>query len=202
MSLIRRYVRELLIEKTFSDLGVKKGQWVDVPEQDLAVHTPDIDIDDEVYDLIDTAYASIGGNLKISSPDDLPAGYTFFDVVDIDDDPQPDAVVFGKMRGENLKIGGMGHDGGKGKRVSISRLIDLVKLPGNFAEVSGRPAEIAVAAGVPVVTDPEKVSALIQRDMDWIGAHPTNDYCPGTDGWYCRSYTCGEAHLKIIVGNV
>ena len=48
MSLIRRYVRELLIEKTFSDLGVKKGQWVDVPEQDLAVHTPDIDIDDDI----------------------------------------------------------------------------------------------------------------------------------------------------------
>ena len=202
MSLIRRYVRELLIEKTFSDLGTKKGQWIDVPEEDISVHTPEVGLDDEIFDLINTAYSDIGGNMKVKTATDLSAGYTFFDVVDVDDDPQPDSVVFGKTRGGNLKIGGLGHDGGAGKRVSITRLIELVKQPGTFAEVSGKPAEIALSAGVPVITDPDKAKELVQRDIVWVGAHPSKDYGTGSEGWYSRSYGTGEEHLKIIVGNV
>ena len=61
MSLIRRYVRELLIEKTFSDLGTKKGQWIDVPEEDISVHTPEVGLDDEIFDLINTNVAFFNG---------------------------------------------------------------------------------------------------------------------------------------------
>ena len=203
MNLLREYIREIISEKKFADLNPTSGQWMDVPEEEIAVHTPEIDVDDEIFDLIQTAYAGLeGGNLKVKSAEMLPGDYTFFDVVDVDDDPEPDAVVFGKMRGSNLKIGGMGHDGGAGKRISISRLLELVQQPGTFAEVSGKPAEIAMSAGVPVVTDEEKARALIQRDMEWVGKHPTKDYGPGKDGWYSRSYGAGEEHLKIIVGNV
>jgi hypothetical protein len=201
--LLRKFVREVLVEKRFADLGVSKGKWTNIPSEELAVHTPEIDLDDEVFDLITTAYAGLaGGNLKVKSPNDLPGKYTFFDVIDLDDDPEPDSVVFGKIRGGNLKIGGMGHDGSSGKSVSISRLIELVKQPGTFAEVSGRPAEILLSAGVPVVTDYEKAKALVQRDIQWYGKHPTKDYGPGIDGWYSRSYGDATPHLKIIVGNV
>ena len=205
-SVLRKVIRQIILEKRFSDFGTAKGQWLDVPEEELAIHEPEIGIDDEIYDLVNTAYSSIGGNLKISSPNDLPAGYTFFDVTDVDDSDDPDAVVFGKMRGPNLKIGGIGHDGGKGKRVAITRLIELLKQPRTFAEVSGRMAEILISSGVPVITDPIKVKDIVRKQIEWLGPHPKVDLGPGTDGWYLRSYGSPDgttsSHMKIIVGTV
>ncbi len=199
VSLLREFVREILTEKTFADLGSAKNQWTDVPEEEIAIHTPDVDLDDEVFDLVQTAYAGLeGGNIKIKSAEDLPGEYTYFDVIDVDDDPAPDAVVFGKMRGAALKIGGMGHDGAAGKRISVTRMIDLVKQPGTFAEVSGRPADIALAEGVPIVEDEEKARSLIQRDLEWVGEYPGKE----GKGWYKRQYGPGASHLKMIVGNV
>ena len=198
---IRAYVREVLMEKKFSDYNVPKGTWSLVPAGDLANHTPEIDIDDEIYNLVSTAYEPIGGNIKIGSPTDLPGKYTFFDVVDVDDDPEPDAVVFGKVRGSNLKVGGMGHDGGSGKRVSMSRLMQIVNRPGTFAEVSGAPAEIMLAQGMPVITDPDKVRQITGKDIEWVGKHPVKDYGPGTEGWYKQSYG-GSSHLKTAIGSV
>ena len=203
---LRKYVRAFLLEKRFSDFGTAKGEWLDVPEEELAVHTPEIDIDDEVFELVSTAYSGIGGNLKIQGPEHLPAGYTFWDMTDVDDSDDPDAVVFGKMRGPNLKIGGIGHDGGKGKRVAITRLIELLKQPGTFAEISGRMADILIGAGVPVITDPAVVKDIVRKPIEWVGGNPKNDYGPGTDGWYMRSYATPDggssSHMKIIVGTI
>ncbi len=204
---LRKYIRSVLLEKRFADFGTSKGEWIDVPEEELGVHTPEIDIDDEIFDLVSTAYSDIGGNLKISSPENLPAGYTFWDVTDVDETDEPDAVVFGKMRGPNLKIGGIGHDGGRGKRVAITRLIELLKQPGTFAETSGRIAEIIIGAGVPVVTDPIVVKDIVRKPIEWVGAHPGGVRLgPGTDGWYLRSYASPDgsssSHMKIIVGTV
>jgi len=199
MNLLREYIREILVEKNFADLNIQKNTWVEVPEKEIAIHTPDIDLDDEIFDLIQTAYAGLeGGNIKIKSADSLPGEYTLFDVTDIDDDPQPDAVVFGKMRGGALKIGGVGHDGKQGKGVSILRLLELLDEPGTFAEVSGRPAQIALAAGTPVIEDEQKVRGLVQRDIEWIGEIEGKE----GKGWYKRQYGPGVAHLKMIVGNV
>ena len=205
---LRKYVRSILTEKRFSDFGAQKGEWVDVPEEDLAVHTPEKGIDDEIFDLVSVAYSGLeGGNLKIRSPENLPAGYTFWDTVDIDDTEEPDAVVFGKMRGPNLKIGGIGHDGGRGKRVAITRLIELLKQPGTFAETSGRIAEIIISAGVPVITDPATVRDIVRKPIEWVGPHPGGvQLGPRTDGWYLRSYSSPDgsssSHMKIIVGTI
>lgn len=199
MNLLREYIRELLQEKKFSDLKIPKGTWTNVPLQYISSTPDDPGLDQEIFDLISTAYSSLpGGNIKVKSASDIPGGYTFFDTVDLDEDPQPDAVVFGKPRGSALKIGGMGHDGGKGKRASIAHLIELLKQPGTFAEVSGAPAEIALKAGVPAIEDEQKVRDLIKRDLEWIGEIEGK---PGR-GWYKRQYGPGVAHLKIVVGNV
>jgi hypothetical protein len=199
MKLLREYIRELLQEKKFSDLRVPKGVWEKIPPQYISSEPDEEGLDHEIFDLISTAYSSLpGGNIKVKSPDDVPGEYTFFDVVDVDDDPQPDAVVFGKVRGNALKIGGMGHDGAKGKRVSITRLIELLKQPGFFAEVSGVPAKIALSAGVPVVEDEQKVRDLIKRDLEWVGEAEGKD----GRGWYKRQYGPGVHHLKIVVGSV
>jgi len=199
MNLLREYIRRLLAEKTFADFGVPKGQWVDVSPEDLAMRSQETGLDDEVFDLVTTAYASLpGGNVKIQSAQDIPGKYTFFDAVDIDADPEPDAVVFGKTRGGALKVGGLGHDGGAGKRVSVSRFIELLKRPGTFAEVSGRIAQIAMAAGVTIIEDEAKVRGLVQRDLEWVGERSGSE----GRGWYKRQYGDGATHLKTLVGTV
>lgn len=203
---LRKYIKAILLEKRFADFGTSKGEWIDIPEEELAVHTPEIDIDDEIFDLVSTAYSGIGGNLKIQSPENLPGGYTFWDVTDVDDADDPDAVVFGKMRGSNLKIGGIGHDGGRGKRIAITRLIELLRQPGTFAEVSGRMADILIGSGVPVITDPSVVKDIVRKPIEWIGGNPNRNDAEETNGWYMRNYATPDggssSHMKIIVGTI
>ena len=202
---LRRVIRGVLLEKKFSDITPGKKIFLDVPEEEIAYHDAStIDLDDEIFDLVSTAYASLpGGNLKVKGPNDLPGSYTIFQTVDVDEDPDPDGVVFGKMRGPNLKIGGMGHDGEKGIGATITKLLDMLLEPGTFAELSGRPAEIAIKAGIPAITDPDVVQAVVQRNIDWVGTHPTQRYPDGYNGWYSRSYSgADDPHLKMIFGNV
>ena len=202
MSLLREYIQVILQEKKFADFSQEKGEWIDVPSDEIAKHRPETDVDDELFDLIDTAYKPIGGHIKIQSAHDLPNKYRYFNTTDVDADPAPDAVVFGQKKGMNLKLGGMGHDGGKGKSESIRKMWELLKQPGTYAEVSGVPAVLAIRAGVPVITDEARVRALLKKDIMWVGKHPTKDHGPNTDGWYSRSIGGKDVHLKIMVGNV
>ena len=202
---LRQVIRGVLLEKRFSDITPGKNVFLDVPEEEIAYHDAStIDLDDEIFDLVTTAYASLpGGNIKVKSPNDLPGSYTVFRTIDVDEEPDPDAVVFGKMRGPNLKIGGIGHDGGQGVRASIAELLNMLRQPNTFAELSGKPAEIAIKAGIPAITDPDVVQAVIRRDLEWVGAHPTSQYPDGYEGWYSRGYSGeSDAHLKMIFGNV
>jgi tRNA nucleotidyltransferase/poly(A) polymerase len=203
-SLTESFLRmNILLEKTFADMGVPKNKWEDVPAEELAVHRKEVDIDDEVLDLISTAYAPIGGNLKIKKPEDLPGGYEFFDTVDVDEDPQPDGVIFGKYKDGRLKIGGRGHDGADGKNPTSQHMFDLLKRKGTFVETSGAPAWLAFKAGVNAVTDEAKVRAILKKPIEWLGPHPNRNFGPDSDGWYYRKIgKSGAKHLKIMMGNV
>ena len=201
--LLREYIRSFLTEKKFADFEPKKGEWVDVPEEELAKHRPEVDVDDEVFDLINLAYKPIGGHIKLPTADALPAKYDFFDTVDVDDDPEPDGVVFGKHVGNNLKIAGIGHDGGKGKDAIKKRKNQILKQPGTYSEVSGAPAHLALKGGAKAITDEEKVRKILKKDIEWVGKHPDRDFGPNTDGWYYRKIgNSPKKHLKIMVGNV
>jgi len=203
MKTLRKYIRSILIEKKFADLGAKKGEWFEVPKEELAVHRPEVDVDDETFDLIDLAYKPVGGHIKVPSADSLPAKYDFFDEVDMDDDPEPDGVIFGKHVNGNLKLTGVGHDGGAGKNAIKKRKNQILKRPGTYNEVSGAPAYLALKGGTPAITDEKKVRALLQKDIEWIGKHPDRDFGPNTDGWYYRMIgSSPKKHLKIMVGNV
>jgi len=200
---LRKYIKLILLEKKFSDFKQKKDQWFDVSEDELAKHRPDRDIDDEIFDLIDLAYKPIGGHINLQNADALPEDYDFFDTVDVDDDPDPDAVIFGQFKGDKLKLGGIGHDGAEGKQAVLKKKNQLMMQPGTFSEVSGAPAHLAIKAGIPVVTDEDKVRALIKKPLEWVGKHPDYDTGPGTDGWYYRIIGgTGKKFLKLMVGNV
>ena len=64
--------KNFINEKVWADYEEPKGQWKDVPLSDLE-HDPDeYDLTDEMYNLIATAYAKIGGHVNIKGPADVP----------------------------------------------------------------------------------------------------------------------------------
>ena len=163
-----------------------KDQWVDLDKKETEEFSGDI------FDLINTAYASIGGNLNYSSADDVTGaqGDSNYEVIDIDDDPEIDAVIVSKKKEAGNKIAAMGHDNSSiAKSKTINKQVDLLKTPGNYVEVSGKIKDILLAKGVPVVTDKATIEKVMgKKAMD------IQD-----DGSYTRFISGKETH-KILLG--
>jgi len=159
-------------------------------------------IQDQLFGLVQIAYAPIGGHVKFSSPSDvLDPNLTYWKVADIDDDPELDVTSFGKNTSHGVKHTGMGHDG---DRANIKNLLtyksNLLKTPGHYVEVSGPAFDSFVGkGGVPTVDDEETVRDILSpREINWHGAHPTDPSKKG-NGWYTRTIGGGE-HTKIMAG--
>ena len=171
----------------FEDDGFAKNQWVNLTkdEQD--------EFADEIFNLINTAYSDIGGNPNYKSSSDVvgdEADATYM-VIDLDDDPDFDAVKVNKSKSAGNKSVAMGHDGSKpAKSATVNITAIMLKEPGHFIEVSGKLKDILIAKGVPVVTDKE----TIQRVMKG------KDITMNDDGTYSRSIG-GEMHTKTLMGN-
>jgi hypothetical protein len=225
---IRRAIREelcviltndrlLLREKKWSDLGAPKGEVITLSPQDFEDDaSSDIrDLDDEIFDLIQTAYADVEispgqyGNIKVQSPADLPGKYTIMKAVDLDADPEPDYFRGGKPRGGRFKLGIVGHDG---TPAAIQKYLEGTAeelKSGAIGEMSGKIAHIMITRhGVPAVTSKEEVESMLGKQVDWIGRHPeekyANRYGPDYEGWYSRGITGAApgAHMKILLGGV
>ena len=216
MKLLREYIRRIIREKKWSDFKAQKGQVISLSPSDFADDDseeldPGVrDLDDEIFDLIQTAYADVElepgifGNAKVRSPSDLPAGYTVMQAADIDDDPEPDYFRGGKMRGGKYKLGIVGHDG---SRAAIDKYLEETARQlksGAIAEMSGAIAHIMITRhGVPAVTSKEAVESMLGKTVEWIGKHPSEKsaarYGPRYEGWYNRNIG-GSAHMKILLG--
>ena len=212
--LLREYVRLLLIEKRWTDLEAPIGQIIDLEPEDFeSDEGPEVrDLDDEIFDLIQTAYADVElepgkfGNAKVRSPKDLPAGYTVLRAADLDADPEPDYFRGGKMKGGRFKLGIVGHDGSEAAIQTYLENTAEELLNGGIAEMSGKIAHIMITRhGVPAVTSKEDVESMLGKSVDWIGRHPeekyANRYGEDYEGWYSRNIG-GSGHMKILLGGV
>lgn len=153
----------------------------------------------EIFDLIQTAYAEIGGHVKIKKPDDIfsDPDWTWWEGEDIHGSPDMDIIMFGQHTKFGIKFSGVGHDGEKdSKREYLDlRGKDLKKL-GYYIEVSGKLAEVLISKyNVPVVDDETEVQRVLGKNVQWIGKR---DGYNG-DGWYQRELG-GSLHYKIMVG--
>ena len=214
---IRRQLRSALVEaklneKKWADFNAPKGKDVELSPDDFKDDDPngERDLDDEIFDLIQTAYAEVElepgqyGNAKVRSPADLPGGYTVMQAADIDDDPDPDFFRGGKMRNGRYKLGIVGHDGSK---AAIQKYLDqsAEKLKsGGIAEMSGAIAHIMITRyGVSSVNSKEEVESMLGKPVDWVGRHPEEKravkYGDTHEGWYFRDIA-GAAHMKILLG--
>ena len=159
-------------------------------------------LQDRLFDLIQTAYSSIGGHVKFKSPSDvLDPELTYWKVADVDDDPEIDVTTFGKNTRYGVKHTGLGHDG---ERANIKNLLihksKLLNSPGNYVEVSGPAFNSFVGkGGAPTIDDEETVrNILAGKELEWHGKHPTDPGKKG-EGWYTRVIGGGK-HTKIMAG--
>ena len=217
---LRLYVRVLLQEKKWADLNAPRGEVISLSpddfEDDVSCDEPPCpevrDLDDEIFDLIQTAYADVElepgkyGNAKVRSPSDLPAGYTIMQAANLDADPEPDFFRGSKMRGGRSKLGIVGHDG---SAVAIQKYLEDTAeqlKAGAMAEMSGKIAHVMITRhGVPAVVDHAQVESMLGKPVEWVGKHPEEKYATryGVDyaGWYSRDIG-GTSHMKILLGGM
>jgi len=142
-----------------------KNKWLPLSSDELSK------VEKELYDLIDNAYRPIGGHPNVTSPASIPSAADLYTVIDLDDDPEDDAVIMSKNRAGGKKLVGMGHDGSKPARsAAVNFTADSLKQSGYYIEVSGKIFDILKAKGVPIVDDEETVrSALKGKEIKWHG---------------------------------
>ena len=138
-----------------NEIDIPKNEWKPISKNELK------DIEKQILDLINNAYGSIGGHPNYKSVSDL-AG-SDYEVIDLDDDPQIDAVTVTKDRAGGKKHVGLGHDGSSpGKRAAIGHTIDQLGKSGNYIEASGAVENILRKANVIQVTDEETIRKALK----------------------------------------
>jgi len=186
---------DILLEKEYP-----QGRYIQVTDKKELK-----DLKGRIFNLIQNAYASIGGHVKFQSPEDvLDSELKYWKVANLDDDPDIDVTTFGKTTKHGIKHTGMGHDGDKPNIKSLLKYkSDLLKSPGNYAEISGPAYRVFVdIGGVDMVEDEETVRDILgprrSGETTWHGKHPTDSSKKG-EGWYTRTIGGGE-HTKTMVG--
>ena len=177
-----------------------KNKWIQVTDRKEIE-----DLKDNLFQLIKTAYANIGGHFSFKSPEDvLDPELDFWKVADLDQDPEIDVTTFGYYTPHGIKHTGMGHDGDKANvKNLLTHKTKMLKTPGNYVELSGAAFDSFVGyGGAPVIEDEEIVRDILgserSKEMEWHGSHPTNPSEKG-NGWYTRTLGGGR-HTKSLVG--
>jgi hypothetical protein len=163
-----------------------RDKWVDLTSDQKSDYAKDI------FDLINTAYAPIGGNINYKSAADVLGAEADadYEVVNIDDDPEPDALISYKEKEAGKKLTALGHDGEPvSKSKSLNRMAALLKEPGYYLEVSGKLQDILLAKGAPIVKDKDLIQKVLKgKELEF-----------NEDGTYQRMIG-GKNHTKTLLG--
>lgn len=180
---LTKFFRKQYLEEA----NLPKNQWVTLTKKELT------DEKEEIFKLIDDAYAQIGGHPNYKSPDNVDGsqGGSNYEVIDFDEDPDIDAVSVSKSLPSGVKYVATGHDGTKtGRSKVVNHKADNLRKSGYYIEVSGKIKDILIAKGVPIVTDPEVIKRVLKGKEIELNA----------DGSYQRRIG-GDLHTKVLLGN-
>ena len=181
---LKKYLAE---GRLFEEPGFDKDKWIYLTDEEKEEFANDI------FRLISNAYKDIGGHANYDSPADVTGDERDADymVIDLDDDPEFDAVKVSKEKAAGTKSAGMGHDGsGPAKSAAVGITSIMLKKPGYYIEVSGKLKDILVSKGVPVITDEETIRKVLKG----------KEITMNDDGTYNRNLG-GEMHTKTMMGN-
>ena len=172
-----------LIPEAYADT-YGKNQWIQLKKDEVSAYS------DEIISLIVGAYATKGGNFEIQSANDLiNSDLNYWLASDIDQDPDADVVLGGKQTKHGTKMTIMGQDGSAiAKRSAISRMIDLMKKRGFYAEMD---VELAQKLSMQPIKDKQLISQVLAgKELDY-----------NTDGSYQRLIGPTKTlKTKVMVG--
>ena len=169
-----------------NEIEIPKNQWVTIPSSELK------DYSEDIFNLINNAYAPIGGHPNYKSSDNVTGreSEAEYEVIDLDNDPEIDAVASAKPKAAGKKFTAAGHDGSSAaKSKVVNHKADKLKSNGYYIEVSGKLTDILTAKGVEPIDDEELVRKVLKgKDIKWLG-----------NGQYQREIA-GKQYTKTLMG--
>jgi hypothetical protein len=170
-----------LIPEAYADI-YGKNQWINLPRKALD------DYADTIADIIANAYAGKGGNFEIRTGNDVrTSDLNYWISNDVDTDVDMDVALGGKLTPAGTKITTIGQDGGAdAKRAAVTKIIELMKTRGFYAEID---KDMASKYGLPYVKDEVEIRKVINKDLKM-----------NPDGSYDRKLTSGPVKTKVLVG--
>lgn len=165
--------------------ALPKNKWVTATSNDLKTYSHDI------YDMIHKSYEYTGGYPTIRSSNDInTSDIKWWKLIDVDQYPDPDAVIAGKLTPYGKKLTLSACDGSH--ESTMSMMYDLkakLNSPGYYSEVSGKTLQLAEHFKVPIVNNKERVEQILGKPIKWL-----ND-----NGYYERVID-GILRKKKLVG--
>jgi len=187
MKRIKDY-KQFLLEK-FADKYPKRA-WIDISgtREDFA---------DVISSLINNAYKHVpGGTIEDPKTTIEDPAVDFWVANDLDEDPDCDAIIYGKHTTYGVKLTGMGQDGGREAKVeTIKSLQKNLGSEGFYTEISENVLSL-LSKDIPYVNNQEDVEKIIKKKIEWVGKADGLE----KDGWYYRNIG-GHRKLKLLVGN-
>jgi DNA topoisomerase IB len=145
---------------------------------------------DRLWQVYNLAYGKIG----VHVPDlaNLLKKYDLLWLIDVDGDNTIDAFIAYSKTPFGNKIGLMGSDGSQAaKKFLVGKFIQLLKTSYWYAEVSDKPALLALSNNIDAVTDTNAVSKI-------LGSKGKLTFLE--DGWYLRQVGALGNKKKLLVG--
>jgi hypothetical protein len=174
------------LKSLVNELNINKNNWNQLSKTEADPEK------DQILALIQNAYKEIGGHPNFQKPSDVTSGEggDSYEVIDLDDDNEIDAVTVTKDKPAGHKLVAMGQDGTpSAKKSAIDHQVANLKTLGWYIEASGKIKDILIAKGVTPVEDEAIVrKALDGKEIVWHG-----------DGTYDRKIG-SEMHTKMLLG--
>jgi hypothetical protein len=142
---------------------------------------------DQVMKLVNTAYASIGGNVAIQDADEIAKEPGLWKLV-----RRGGEIVFAALYKDKVgrKFAAIGHNGSLAAIRELRRIFaEDIKLFRAWSEVSGATAKMCLTAGLPAIPNTQ-VAAILGKEILSLG----------DDGYTYSREIGGHPHVKVLVG--
>lgn len=184
-------LKNILLENRLEALLKRKGEWILLSSSGEAM-----EIYKTLIDLVKNSYKNtqLGSFLKYRS--DVGRSQ-YWEIINIDDDPEPDVCVFGRKPGsgehwKGIKLQGLGHDGERiSKDAAIEKVVSLLNKGGFWIEASD---------AVEKILRKHNVKICGENGVSKTFPHGIDEY--KSDGSYIRSLPNGVQIHETSFGDL
>lgn len=171
----------------YPDIASKKKTWYLLDNKEV------LKVSDDVIELVQTAYKNTQDGSHINSKDDMLRSTDWF-LIDWDELPDVDAVIFGRKTKFGVKVQGIGHDGDPiSKDLVINKLVNILKKSGYYIESSHKVENILYKNDVPYIKSEDLLNSIYPN---------SNLKMIGDKGKYTRELQNGRIINETTFGKI